>query len=67
VNDEMKIAAGRAIAGIVSARELSEEFIIPTVFDKRVVEAVARAVADAAYKTGAARRGRKGGTLAALP
>jgi len=67
VNDEMKIAAGRAIAGIVSGRELSEEFIIPTVFDKRVVEAVARAVADAAYKTGAARRGRKGGTLAALP
>jgi malate dehydrogenase (oxaloacetate-decarboxylating) len=67
VNDEMKIAAGRAIAGIVSGRELSEEFIIPTVFDKRVVEAVARAVADAAYKTGAARRGRKGGALAALP
>ena len=56
VNDEMKIAAARAIASIVSASELSEEYIIPSVFDKRVAEAVAGAVARAAVQTGQARR-----------
>jgi malate dehydrogenase (oxaloacetate-decarboxylating) len=66
VNDEMKIAAARAMAAIVTGRELSEEYILPTVFDKRVVEAVARAVAGAAYKTGAARRARKTRALGAL-
>jgi malate dehydrogenase (oxaloacetate-decarboxylating) len=56
VNDEMKIAAARAIASIVQPRELSEEYIIPSVFDKRVVDAVAGAVARAAVATGVARR-----------
>ena len=56
VNDEMKIAAARAIASIITESELSEEYIIPSVFDRRVVEAVAGAVARAAVQTGVARR-----------
>ncbi len=59
VNDEMKIAAAKGIAGIISKSELSEEYITPSVFDKRVVEAVAAGVAEAAYVTGVARRKRK--------
>jgi len=59
VNDEMKIAAAKGIAGIISKSELSEEYIAPSVFDKRVVEAVAAGVAEAAYVTGVARRKRK--------
>jgi malate dehydrogenase (oxaloacetate-decarboxylating) len=55
----MKIAAAKAIASLVGARELSEEYIIPSVFDARVAPAVAGAVAKAAYQTGAARRTRK--------
>ncbi len=59
VNDEMKIAAAKGIANIVSKSELSEEYITPSVFDKRVVEAVAAGVAEAAHATGVARRKRK--------
>ncbi|MBI3456090.1 MAG: NAD-dependent malic enzyme [Candidatus Rokubacteria bacterium] len=59
VNDEMKIAAARGIASIISASELSEEYIVPSVFDKRVVEAVADGVARAATQTGVARRRRR--------
>ncbi len=59
VNQAMKIAAARAIAALVSHRELSEEYITPSVFDTRVAPAVAAAVAKAAYQTGAARRTRK--------
>jgi malate dehydrogenase (oxaloacetate-decarboxylating) len=59
VNQAMKIAAARAIAGLVGGKELSEEYIIPSVFDARVAAAVAAAVAKAAYQTGAARRRRK--------
>ncbi len=59
VNQPMKIAAAKAIASLVSHRELSEEYIIPSVFDTRVAPAVAAAVAKAAYQTGAARRTRK--------
>jgi malate dehydrogenase (oxaloacetate-decarboxylating) len=58
VNDEMKIAAARGIASIVTAGELSEDYVIPSVFDKRVVEAVAGGVARAASQTGVARRKR---------
>jgi malate dehydrogenase (oxaloacetate-decarboxylating) len=58
VNDTMKIEAARAIASIVRGSELSEEYIIPSVFDKRVVEAVADGVARAAAQTGVARRRR---------
>ncbi len=59
VNDEMKVAAAEAIASIVSKSELSEEYITPSVFDRRVVESVAAAVAEAAQATGVARRKRK--------
>jgi malate dehydrogenase (oxaloacetate-decarboxylating) len=59
VNQAMKVAAAKAIASLVGPRELSEEYIIPSVFDARVAPAVAAAVAKAAYQTGAARRSRK--------
>jgi malate dehydrogenase (oxaloacetate-decarboxylating) len=59
VNQSMKAAAAKAIASLVSGRELSEEYITPSVFDTRVAPAVAAAVAKAAYQTGAARRTRK--------
>lgn len=56
INEEMKLAAARALASSVSNTERSEENIIPSMFDKRVVPAVARAVARAARKTGVARK-----------
>ena len=59
VNQAMKIAAAKAIASLVGARELSEEYIIPSVFDTRVATTVAGAVSKAAYRTGAARRSRR--------
>ena len=55
INDEMKFAAARAIASLVSDEELSAEYILPPAFDARVKDAVARAVYDAAYETGVAR------------
>ena len=55
INEEMKMAAASALAGLVSDEELSADYIIPTPFDKRVGPAVARAVAEAARKTGVAR------------
>ena len=55
INNEMKIAAARAIAGIIREEELSESYIIPNSLDGRVVEAVAAAVAQAARDTGVAR------------
>jgi Malic enzyme, NAD binding domain len=59
VNDAMKIEAARGIASIIRGSELSEEYVIPSVFDKRVVEAVADGVARAAAQTGVARRRRR--------
>lgn len=56
VNDEMKLAAARAIAGVISENELHEDYIVPSVFDKRVTRAVARAVVEAAWQTGVSRR-----------
>jgi malate dehydrogenase (oxaloacetate-decarboxylating) len=56
INEEMKLAAAHAIAGIITPDELDAEYIVPSVFDKRVVEAVARAVNEAAHLTGVARR-----------
>jgi len=58
VNDEMKLAAAHALASIVTRGELTEEYITPSMFDSRVVPAVAAAVAQAAVKTGVARRRR---------
>ena len=55
INDEMKVAAAYAIANLIPEEELSPEYIIPNPFDKRVVKAVADAVAEAARKTGVAR------------
>lgn len=55
INDEMKVAAAYAIAGLVSEEELAADYIIPNPFDKRVAESVAKAVAEAAIKTGVAR------------
>jgi malate dehydrogenase (oxaloacetate-decarboxylating) len=55
INDSMKIAAAEAIASLVSADELNEEYVIPTPFDPRVGKTVAAAVAEAARKSGVAR------------
>jgi len=59
VNDDMKIAAAHAIAACVAKGELGPEYIIPSVFNKKVAPAVAREVAKAAQKTGVARRRRR--------
>ncbi len=56
INEEMKLAASEALAGLISDEELSADYIIPKAFDKRVDSAVSAAVADAARKTGAARK-----------
>ena len=55
INNEMKIAAAHAIAGLVSDEELSADYILPAAFDPRVRDAVAQAVAEAARRSGAAR------------
>jgi malate dehydrogenase (oxaloacetate-decarboxylating) len=56
ITEEMNLAAARAIAGVISEDELHEEYVIPSVFNKAVVEHVAAAVADAAIRTGVAQR-----------
>ena len=55
INEEMKVAAAHALAELISESELSEDYIIPKAFDHRVGPAVAKAVAEAARRTGAAR------------
>ena len=55
INDEMKIAAAKALAGLVSDSELNADYILPAAFDPRVKDAVAKAVAEAARKSGVAR------------
>lgn len=55
INEEMKMAAAYALAGLIAKDELSEEYIIPKAFDPRVGKAVAAAVAEAARRTGVAR------------
>jgi len=60
VTEEMKLAAAHALATIVSKEELSEEYITPSMFDGRVVTAVSAAVAEAAVRTGVARRRPRG-------
>ncbi|NOX56007.1 MAG: NAD-dependent malic enzyme [Planctomycetes bacterium] len=59
VNDTMKIAAARAIAEIIPENDLMPDYIVPSVFDRRVATAVADAVAQAAAETGVARRQKK--------
>ena len=58
INEAMKLAAANAIAGIIGEDELHPDYIIPSVFDKRVGEAVAGHVEEAAYTSGVARRTR---------
>src|SRR6185436_13835125 len=58
INEEMKLAAAHAIGSIISEHELHPEYIVPSVFDKRVAEAVAHAVEEAAYQSRVARRDR---------
>ena len=55
INDEMKLAAAYAIAGLVSDEELNPDYILPAAFDPRVKDAVAKATAEAARKSGVAR------------
>jgi malate dehydrogenase (oxaloacetate-decarboxylating) len=59
INQQMKLAAANAIAGTVGKNELSEEYIIPSVFNRNVVRAVAREVSSAAVSSGVARRSRR--------
>jgi malate dehydrogenase (oxaloacetate-decarboxylating) len=56
ITEGMKLAAAYAIAHIVSDDELNAEYVIPSVFDTRVVDAVAKAVAAAATEEGVARK-----------
>ena len=55
INEEMKMAAAQALADLISPEELCADYIIPKAFDKRVGPAVAKAVAEAARKSGVAR------------
>jgi malate dehydrogenase (oxaloacetate-decarboxylating) len=66
INEEMKLAAALAIADVIGADELHAEYIVPSVFNPRVAEAVASAVADAAVRTGVARRAYSSGQLERL-
>lgn len=55
INDEMKIAAARAIAGVIKDDEITPDYIIPDSFNPNVTKAVASAVSEAARRTGVAR------------
>ena len=59
INEPMKLAAAKAIADIIDPSELCADYIIPSVFDKRVAKAVAAAVSKTAHETGVARRQKK--------
>jgi malate dehydrogenase (oxaloacetate-decarboxylating) len=56
IDEGMKLAAAEAIAGVIREEELSEDYVIPSVFDERVAPAVAETVAEAAHNSGVARR-----------
>ena len=58
VNEDIKLAAAVAIASMVEENELSEDYIMPSIFDRKVVSVVAAAVSEAAYRTGVARKER---------
>ena len=55
INEEMKVATSHALASLISDEDLNEENIIAPALDKRVAEVVAKAVIEAAHKTGVAR------------
>ncbi|MEX2352149.1 MAG: NAD-dependent malic enzyme [Balneolaceae bacterium] len=56
INEEMKLAAAHAIANCIEEKDVSEEYIVPSVFSKLVVRSVSRAVKAAAFESGAAKR-----------
>ncbi len=56
INEEMKLASAKAIASVIADEELREDYIVPDAFDKRVVEVVAKAVADTAIQMGVIRK-----------
>lgn len=58
INEEMKLSAAKAIASMVDEKELNEEYILPSIFNRKVVTAVASSVTEAAYRTGVAERER---------
>jgi malate dehydrogenase (oxaloacetate-decarboxylating) len=58
INEEMKLAAAQAIARVIPDDELHADYIVPSVFNRRVAESVAEAVAVAAAESGVARRER---------
>jgi len=55
INEDMKVAAARALAEVIPEEDLSEDYIIPDVFDERIVPTMAEAVAEAARESGVAR------------
>jgi malate dehydrogenase (oxaloacetate-decarboxylating) len=66
ITEEMKLAAAKGIAEVVAEEDLSEDYIIPSVFDREVAPAVARAVVEEARRDGIARVSEETGTFAAL-
>jgi malate dehydrogenase (oxaloacetate-decarboxylating) len=66
ITEEMKLAAGEAIAGVVAADELGPEYIVPSIFNRAVAPAVAAAVTEAAERDGVARRRREPASLDAF-
>jgi malate dehydrogenase (oxaloacetate-decarboxylating) len=56
INEDMKLAAARAIAAVITDDELHADYVIPSVFNRGVAEAVAAAVADAGRRSGVTRR-----------
>ncbi|MGH9802781.1 MAG: malic enzyme-like NAD(P)-binding protein [Blastocatellia bacterium] len=63
INEEMKMAAAQAIASVIGADELHPEYIIPSVFNRQVAPLVAKAVEEAARRSGVARRERSEGRI----
>jgi malate dehydrogenase (oxaloacetate-decarboxylating) len=55
ISEEMKLAAARGLAGVIPEEDLSEDYIIPSIFDERVVPAIAEAVKKGAHGSGEAR------------